>query len=255
MMGLYETLRKCQAKTRYYDSEEWAYYAANSPVLSSLPGFEFLLKPEDTFDVVRANVVIRGYFAKRKLESAYKTALSAKKKDPSFDVKAALDKVRSGLPYFERGSEVIYIPFFAGSVNRLYGGDMSLLEKAPYDSLLRKFEGLLIDPFESYGPRLYASLFTRLTPVYEDARSGGMAFYDFDAERLYFVNSQGRLDAMLCYFDKYMRSVSKTGVLVRSLPVAEGYYAGDKRALLRALSGGKLVSAYLLSRLEKEGRR
>ncbi len=251
-MSIYEVLWKNQRKTRYLDSEEFDYYRSNSPVLSSLSSFEFLLKPENTFDVVRANIVIRGLFAKRQIEAAYKQVQSLKKKDPGFDIGAYMDGARKNLPYHEVGDVKIYIPIFAVSVNRLYGGDMAALSKEPYDSLLKDYGGLLVDPFETYGPPLFSSLFTRLVPVYEDKKSGSAALYDFDAERLYFVDSQGRMDAMLCYFDRYLNSVSVSGILDRSLPVAKAYFAGDRGAMMRALSDGRLVSSRLLHEIEEK---
>ncbi len=252
-MNIYEYSRRYQLPTNYYDSEEWSYYRSNSAVLASLPPFEALLSPENTFEVVRANLVIRSYFSKRRLEASYREGLSELKKDPSFDLYAHLEKTKKTLPYFQKGEEKIFIPFFSRSVNRLYREEMGRLDEPPYDGLLKNYEGLLLDPFESYGPELYASLFTRLVPVYRGKK--GMSFYDFDAEALYLLNDQGRLDAGLYYYDRFLPSVSKVKVIARSIPVSAAFYEGDRQRFLSALLEGRLLSARLLHMAEEDRRK
>jgi hypothetical protein len=66
-----------------------------------------------------------------------------------------------------------------------------------------------IDPFDYYGPALYNSYFTRLGRSPQEPEHGA-AFYDFDAEAVYFVNLQGRLDAKLCLFDRSLASSQVT---------------------------------------------
>ncbi len=249
-MSLYSILKAHQGKTHYLDCEEFRYFSSNSQALVSIPSFEHFLKPEDTFDIVRANILIRGLFAKKKMDEALKEAASFIKKNPGFDLSKHLDEAKKGLPYLLVSGVKIYVPFLPKSANRLYDQSPEKLLQRPYDTLIGSAEGLLSDAFETYSTPLFESLFTRLCPVYHG--SGGQAFYDVDAERLYFVNSQGRLDAMVCYFDKYLIRPSRTRIIERSIPVARAYYDFDRGALIRALSENRLVSGKILHKVQKE---
>lgn len=249
-MSIFETLKKEQGKTNFLSSEEWRYYTANSASLASLPPFEYLIRAATTFDIVRANIVIRSLFGKRKIEKAYEEGLALRKKTPKFDLNGFVEASKAGLPYLEVGTTKVYVAFFPLSVNHIYDRDLGKLGEPPFDALLAHYDALLGDPFDTYGPALFGSLFTRLAPVLETEE--GTAFYDYDAERLYFVNLQGRLDAMVCYFDKSIVNPQRTRILERSIPVAEAYYAHDRNAFIRALSEGRLVSSSLLHKIERE---
>ena len=147
------------------------------------------------------------------------------------------------LPFFKYGPEEkrIYVPIFPYNLNALYAGQFQKLMVPPYLSLVKNFQGSSIDPFDYYGPDIYNSYFTRLVEVRKTEH--GSAFYDFDAEALYFVNLQGRLDDKLCLFDRSLHHPNHNHMLKRLFPVVDAYYADDKESFLKALVDNKLISS------------
>jgi len=79
------------------------------------------------------------------------------------------------------------------------------------------------------------------------------AFYDYDAERLYFVNGQGRLEASLALFDEYLDFPQKTHMIQRLRPVAEAFFAFDEEKTLSALLDNRLISGRLIHKAAHKG--
>jgi hypothetical protein len=80
----------------------------------------------------------------------------------------------------------------------------------------------------------------------------GSAFYDFDAEAVYFVNLQGRLDAKLCLFDRSLHHPSHNHMLKRLFPVVDAYYANDRETMIKALVDNKLISSKEIYKIKSD---
>ena len=59
---------------------------------------------------------------------------------------------------------------------------------------------------------------------------------------LYFINDQGRLDAKVVLFDKYIKKPKFTHMLERVAPVVEAYFNNDRNGLINALLDNNLIS-------------
>lgn len=241
-MKLERELSLHQRKTGFLSSTEAIFYRANAGLLSGYDIYGRYLKAGEPFDIVRANILIRSLQNKKTIERAYQEKILLPPGGLSLEtfMKGRLAE----LPYLLLNGERIYVPVFSHSLNSLYNHDYEKLAVAPYFSLLKDYEALLIDPFDYYGSALFESSFTKLILV---ARSGTSAsYYDYDAECLYFVNGQGRLDMKVALFDEYLPYPQKTHMLQRLKPVAEAYFAYDEDGFLSALVDKGLISGRLI---------
>ena len=75
------------------------------------------------------------------------------------------------------------------------------------------------------------------------------AFFHYDTNTIYFVNEQGRLDAGLVLFDRYIRHPSYSHMLERIKPVVDAYFAFDRDGLIDALFMNGFISNRLLRRI------
>ena len=247
-MDLFEKLRAKRLYNPFNMSEEMRYYLENVSKLSGFDAFKPLVKASRSFDVIRANVILRGLSNKETLESAYRKAIRKEggQQDPSV-VKAMYESELAKLPYYEADGERIWMPFFPRSLNSVYGGDPAKLEDHPYKMLLRNYRYATVDPFDYYGPDLFDSLFTKLIKV--ASHKGNRAYFDYDSYEVYFVNEQGRLDADLVLFDRYIGRPSYNHMLDRIEGAVEAYYKDDKKAFIKSLVDNKLISSSLIYKI------
>lgn len=255
-MGLFEETVKHQRKNSYLLSPEGVFYTKNVSLLAPFERFERFLKAENSFDVVRANILIRGLSSKRTLEKLYaEESASAKKKGNEIDLerlsilqKATLER----LPSFKEGERKIIVPFLPRSLNSIYAARLEKIGGEPYRKLLSRFESLIVDAFETYGRELFVSGFSRLIPILDNGKI--LAAYDTDAESLYFINEEGRLDAQVAFFDKDLERPVCTHMIERSLKAAEAYFSDDRELFLRSLLDMRLLSSTFIHELEMKKR-
>ena len=241
-MGLYRETVLHQRKPSFQNSTEALFYRANVGILADFDCFGRYLKAGGSFEIVRANILIRALQNKKAIERAYKEKLLIGEAGLSLGdfMKGRL----SELPYLMFRGQKIYVPVFPFSLNEMYSKQWAKLTISPYQSLLKDFEALTIDPFDYYGFAIYDSSFTQLVMIGRTDKEA--AFYDYDAECLYFVNPQGRLDSTLALFDEYLSYPQKTHMIQRLKPVAEAYFAHDEEKILSALVDNRLISGRLI---------
>ena len=250
-MDLFATLEKKQKKTLFERSDEMGYFLDHSAVLLDYPTFSSLRKAQSSFQIERANIVLRSLFAKEAIEKGVK---EAKTKSNGLDgpqsqaiYEETLKPILAKLPYHLYDGEKIYIPFFSRSLNRIYVSEWGKLISSPYKRFLKNFDSIIIDPFDYYGDDLYESLFTKLVRVKKTDE--GSAFYDYDAFAIYFVNKQGRLDCKCCLFDRYLKEQNRNHMMERVAPVVDAYYKGDCESFKRLLVENKLISSRLIYKI------
>lgn len=231
-------------------SNEALFFNENAFRLSSVEQWSRFLKPEDSFMTIRANILIRSLLNKSAIERLYFGKEKEAKEHPEVEQMSLEDYMRSGLsnfPYLLTGGNKVYVAFFPLSTNALYSRKWEKLSLPPYKRLLSEYSAAVIDPFDYYGYALYDSYFTRLVPIRRTPKV--LACYDYDAEALYFIDDQGRLDAKLCLFDKGIENPVKTHMVKRIEAVADAYLERDKNALLRSLVEGNLISSALVHQI------
>ena len=241
-MGLYRETVLHQRKPPFQNSTEALFYRANVGILADFDCFARYLKAGSSFEIVRANILIRGLQNKKAIERAYKEKLLIG--EGGLSLTDFMNGRLSELPYLVFRGLKIYVPVFPFSLNEMYSKQWAKLAVSPYQSLLKGFEALTIDPFEYYGFSIYDSSFTKLVMIGRTDKEA--AFYDYDAECLYFVNHQGRLDATLALFDEFLPYPQKTHMVQRLKPVAEAYFAFDEEKMLSSLVDNRLISGRLI---------
>lgn len=253
-MSLFEEINRAQKKDPFPSSEEAKFYNDHSYLLGTVDAWSNYLKATDSFKIIRANIILKGLLNKKSIEKSLKFKANQIKKEENttsvLNIKEFMDDATSTLPFFEHQGKKIFIPFFPLSFNRLYSDEHYKFEIEPYKKMITDFSSAVIDPFDYYGKEIYESHFTRLVTIKKDDKC--LCAYDFDAEALYFINNQGRLDVRIAFFDKYLKRPTRTHMITRVEKVAEAYFNNDKEGLKKALVDNKLISKTLMEKIEKK---
>lgn len=228
-------------------SEDYKFFMANKSLLNKMPKFLHLNKKENSeFDIFRMNIVLHGFLNKNIIENEtlnFEKYLSENNSKESIDFVQILKEKMVDEPYFKDGNNRIYIPFFSKAINLIYTTQPLKISKFPYSSLRDDFDDSIIDPFDTYGYELYNSYFTRLVKVYEC--DGQAAFFHYDTYTLYIINSQGRLDAKIVLFDRFIHHPNYNHMLERIKPILEAYFSNNLEEFLKALKSQGFMSTHL----------
>ena len=253
-MDFFSLLEKKQADTGFDSSSEMRFFLENSGLLADFPMFARYGKAQKSFDIFRANIVIRSIINKQLLDEAYEEALRLAKKESSSDTPeltaeglSLIARIKERLPYFQEGDNRIYIPILPRSVNKIYSDDISKLGVRPFKNLLSTIgDAMAIDPFDMYGDDLFQSYFTKLIRIRKDESVS--AYWDYDSCSVYIINKQGRLDCRIALFDKALKKKSLNHILERLSPAMDAFFSYDKVAFQKALVDNQLISSRLVYR-------
>ncbi len=251
-------MEKYQRKRNVFEkSYEYKFFIEHRYMLNKFPSFSFLFDSDyNDFDIMRANIIIRSLLTKKKIEdevlSLNERADNGEIINHQIYVKAILD-VTYNLPYFSDQKNKIYLPIFNRAINSMYIHEPEKLLTAPYNHLFTNFSDNIVDPFDTYGPLLYNSLFTRLVKV--GTNGSEYAYFHYDTNTIYIVNKGGRLDNKIVLFDKYLKRVQFRDMLERIEPVIKAYFDNDMQGFYDALVDNNLLSRkalyYYLIRYKK----
>ena len=239
---------KAKKRTAFEQSEEYHFFLENRHYLTRIPRFTHFYEPGmEPFNVMRANVILYAYLNKTAMENeteSLKGYINTNNKNNHANFVKSFHEIISEQPYYQEGQMKIYIPFFTRSLNQIYFDEPEKLLTSPYAGLKDKFQDTVIDPFDTYGSELYNSHFSRLVKVSKVDKE--TAFFHYDTNTIYFINEQGRLDASIVLFDRYLRHPSYSHMLERIHPVVEAYFAFDRERLINALYENGFLSLHLL---------
>lgn len=256
-MKLFETLEKKQQFTDFDAGAENRFFISRSATLNSSETFHNLSRAQKPFDIIRANIVIRAFLNKKKLEEVYHATSRIYRKNGKINpegeiaIRKAMDEVKVSLPYLKVGHEYIYVPVLSKSLNLIYDKDILRFEEKPVRTLLGAgFETVLVDPFDTYGWKIFDSYFTNLIKVKEVR--GTAAFFDYDSLSIYIVNSQGRLDVKISLFDRALGKHSTNHMMERVLPVVDAYFRDDREGLMKKLVENQLISSSLIYKISSD---
>ncbi|MFA5235944.1 MAG: hypothetical protein WC399_03805 [Bacilli bacterium] len=249
-MHLFDLLKSEQKGPRLSDSEEHQFFLAHRHLLIEKNCFLDLYNPEDSFALVKANIVLRSLINKNaieeKLQALGQTSVLEEGRLKHHDIRTRMVADGYELPYFLDKDVKMYVPIFNRAMNFIYAREPDRLFDYPYEGLTHEFNSSLINPFEMYNFALFDSNFTCLIKLGSDATS--TAFYHIDYREVLIINRQGGLDVRIALFDKNLEYPNYEGVIDRLLPVVAAYFANDRDALVAALLKGQLVSGELLRR-------
>ena len=242
---------KAKRRKGFEQSEEFHFFINNRYLLTRFPQFLHLYDAEnDPFQMMRANIILYALSNKVKLEEeihSLGTYLNTNKKNHDDFIKP-YHEIISELPYYQTDKEKIYIPFFSRALNQIYINEPEKLLTAPYDGLANDFKDMIVDPFDTYGSELYNSHFSRLVKILTVDKE--TAFFHYDTNTIYFINEQGRLDAGIVLFDRYIRHPIYSHMLERIKPVVDAYFSFDREGLINALHENGFMSSRLLRRIK-----
>lgn len=248
-MHLYKELAKKQKNHRSLlrNSEEFNFYFQNRTLLNGITIYKYFLSIQDDFDLIRANIILRALLNKKALDKAIVYAFKESKMKTD-EVAEFVSENRAGLPYIVENNQKLYVPLFNRSINELYFKDFGKLLKKPYSTLINEFESSCVDSFEMYNFSLFDSLFSKL--IILDKSDKLLIAYHFDFRTIYFINNQGRLDAKIALFDKYLHHQQYGHIIDRVKPVIEAYKNDDREGLYNALISEKLISKKLIYKIK-----
>lgn len=248
-MSIYDIFAKYQSPNKFYYKEEAIYYEKNAYRLNELEAYAYLSNPHDPFLINRANIILRALENKPAIEKLVK---NYKKNEGnigiSFDEYMSLGL--SDMPYMLYKGKKLYVPLFPFNVALCYGEEANKLLEDPYKKLIKDFEPMLLDPFDYYGYSIFISYFTSLILVKKTPEIA--AFYDYDAETIYIVNDQGRLDTRICLFDKFLVKADRSNLLPRIGKVVDAYLEGDKEKFLDTMMAEGFASYTLVDKIKRQ---
>ncbi len=249
-MRLFDLLKSEQKGPRLTDSEEHQFFLANRHLLIEKNCFLDLYNPEDSFALVKANIVLRSLVNKSAIEDKLQDLGQASVIDQGrvkhHDIRSRMVAEGYDLPYFLDKDVKMYVPIFNRAMNFIYSLEPDRLFDYPYEGLTHEFTSSLVNPFEMYNFALFDSNFTCLIKLGNDATS--TAFYHIDYREILIINRQGGLDVSIALFDKNLAHPNYEGVVDRLLPVIAAYFANDRDLLVKQLLRGQLVSETLIRR-------
>lgn len=256
--SLFKLLEKKQKKRKAFkESDEYSFFLEHRHLLRRYPRFAFLFdKEKNDFEVMRGNIIINAFLNKENLEleiASLSKKITSKDKIDHLKYIATIKERLLDAPYLAHGKEKIYIPIFNSALNEIYLRNPEKLLEEPYASLVNDYRDVLVDPFDTYGAKLFDSSFTRLINVGTDGKI--IAFFHYDTNTIYFVNNQGRLDHKIVCFDKYLTRAYYNHMLERIKPVVEAYFANSRSDLLVQLHKNGLISSRMLSEILTSGER
>ena len=251
-MNLFQYLeRKKKKREQFEESEDYSFYQKNKGLLNKLPQFSYLTNKKETdFRIMRANVIIHGLINKQIIESEVKNLVKYTENHEILTHEQFVDTLKKRIvtrPYLDSAEGKIYIPFFSKSINMMYLNEPEKLNEYPYTELIKTFSSMAVDPFDTFGAELYNSHFTRLVKIstYKEVT----AFFHYDTFTIYLINNQGRLDAKIVLFDKYLKKIYKNHMLERVRPVVDAYFSNNKQEFIKELHENTLISSKMFFKL------
>ena len=259
-MNLFATLEKKQRLTDFNAGSQNRFFLSQSSILNASPTYRSLAKAQKPFDIIRANIVLKAMANKRKLDEVYLTSSRIYRhngvlpEEGKVAIIKAIDEAKKDLPYLDFGEDRIYVPILPGSLHAIYDKEITRFEEKPLRRFLSdEYEAVAVDPFDTYGWRLFDSYFTNLILVRQVGDTA--AFFDYDSLSIDFVNIQGRVDVNLCLFDRALGKRNTNHMMERILPVVDAYFRDDREALMSILVQNQLISSSLIYKISNDEKR
>lgn len=252
-MNTYELLEAKQKKRiRFEQKDEHLFFMKNREILNKFPRFAFLYDSEgNDFDVIRANIIILAYQNKIAIEEEIANVGHYINKDVKTEHLRFVTAVKERtieLPYLTFNKSKIYIPFFSLALNLIYSKEPEKMLAYPYNELGENYVDSAIDPFDTYGTALFDSFFTKLVKIGTNGKE--VAFFHYDTNTIYIVNTQGRLDCKIVLFDKYIKRPDYSHMLERLKPVVDAYFINSRDEFITSLHKSGFISDHMYAMIK-----
>lgn len=188
------------------------------------------------YGIIRACIVLESARNKEKLDyfiNTYpKNALS---------LEAVITNTTCKLPFYKEGDEKIYIPTLDRELNGLYNHNSALLLEPQYQNLFKSNLAYYVDPFKTYGAKLFDSTFTRLI-LLNTRDSQTYCFYHPYLETILILDKEGRLLQEIPIFDEKIKHPNKTNLFNRLEELMKSYFKADRKEFIEALKNLEFIS-------------
>lgn len=218
------------------DSFEKKYYDEYNNLFSRYGFLNVYNDITDSFELIKTIVVLEGLNNKRKIENEAEIYTEVELSEENRH-----EVIHKKLPYFEFEDVKIYVPFFSKEFNVHYD----------IDSLKEDFDSSVINPFDTYGYKLFDSQFTRLVLIDEYKDEGVAVFYHIGFESIYIITNQGTCDAIIPIFDNNIKKKNKDKLFERISSLMKLYFANDREGFVDALLSLELISKHLYDLIQK----
>jgi len=229
------------------ECDDKSYYDEYSSLFNKYPYFKDYNKISDPFSLIKSVIVLKGLVNKTTIEET-----SSLYMETNLALKMTYEAIHSRLPFFSKGKDRIYIPFFSEVCNRPYDKKLSSLFKQPFSLLKGDFSDEIKDPFFTYGYQIFDSLFSNLIKVGEDASKENAAFYSIDLETVFVISNQGTLEQMIPLFDKDLSDKRKDHLIPNLINTMKFYFDLNKEGFIDSLYNYHFISNKLYQEIVRK---
>lgn len=242
--SIFKILEK-EKNSKTFNDEESDFFYKNKNILKCDPAFSKYLLVENDFDIIKANIVIRGLKNKEDID----TFIVEGFKNYIPNLSEILKERCLDYPCIKYDDYKVYFPFFNRITNGVYSNELSKLKDNPYSDLFLNYKAFLVDPFDTYGVDLFDSSFTKLVKVSEDLTT--VSFFSYHLNCIFVINRQGGIDTMIYLFDKHLKHPNKSHVIDRVKAVLECYYTNQMRDFVSSLYKNEFISYKVFKKICK----
>ncbi len=242
--SIFKILEK-ERNSKTFNNEESDFFYKNKNILKNDPQFSKYLTAENDFDIIKANIVIRGLKNKEDID----TFIIEGFKNNIPNLNEILKEKCLDYPYIKYDDYRVYFPFFNRITNGVYSNEVEKLKESPYSDLFLNYKAFIVDPFDTYGVDLFDSSFTKLVKVSEDLTT--VSYFSYHLNCIFVINRQGGIDTMIYLFDKHLKHPNKSHVIDRVKVVLESYYTNQMRDFVSSLYKNEFISYKVFKKICK----
>lgn len=215
------------------------FYDQNIYLLANYPELRVYDKINDPFSLIKICILLQGIKNKEHIEKEVELY-----KNNNLKTKQVYNGIHLRLPYYQYNEKLkIYVPFFSPVINKAYDYNMFTLLNQPFSLLKTDFSTSLINPFFTYGYKLFDSTFTDLILISIEPNLASAAFYSIDMEIVFIVSDQGSLLEQINLFDSKNIDKRKDHLFDRLTKLVNYYYENDKQGFIRCLDEERFISS------------
>lgn len=234
-----------ERNSKTFNNEESDFFYKNKNILKNDPQFSKYLTVENDFDIIKANIIIRGLKNKEDID----TFIIEGFKNNIPNLNKILKEKCLDYPYIKYDDYRVYFPFFNRITNGVYSNEVEKLKESPYSDLFLNYKAFIVDPFDTYGVDLFDSSFTKLVKVSEDLTT--VSYFSYHLNCIFVINRQGGIDTMIYLFDKHLKHPNKSHVIDRVKVVLESYYTNQMRDFVSSLYKNEFISYKVFKKICK----
>lgn len=238
---------KCDKTSLMAKSSYKKYYDANIYMITDYPELRIYDKVNSPFSLIRICIILQGIKNKINIEKEVELY-----KNIDLNTSIAYNSIHNRLPYLNYDNIKIYIPFFSPTINKAYDKELVSLLNLPFSSLKNEHEVASINPFFTYGYKLFDSYFSNLVLIKVQDNFSSAAFYSIEMEILFIVSDQGTLLEQINLFNSKTIDKRKDHLFDRLSKLVDFYFNNDKDGFINCLESEHFISTQTMSYIKQQ---